>query len=559
MYFTKKDFLSLSTDAIIDSLKKEIDGVENNEVLSWETTISILKDNLKSINNECIVILELKLPFSLQRIDVAIAYHTKQTLVFDIIEFKQWDNSNVLGVPSFDRYSIYFNSVDSIRLNPIFQLNSYAYTLLSSYKEFHDGNSKIQQILMMPNYDSTKNNYIVANKNVSFYDKNSYSQYFLNLNLNVEACNYELLLNECKSLTYLTLPSNIFDWIEMEKIKLKNDELIVYKKTLDAFNEGKDIIISGSAGSGKTILGLNIANKLLDSGINVIYASANEIKSTFIKQSDQYSKYNSIFRVFGNAISNIQNNVVIIIDEAHRMQIEQINKIFAQKSYKKFTIIWLIDDAQSYRPLEDVSKNDILQNYNKTDIKDLCLENSQFRCNGDTTYIDSCKKMLNNDNVFINGKVKIVDSLREGIDWYKNLPTDSKGIIASDCWPGGIINIEGFQLTTIKDFGSWMTESSSDHPVSVYKAQGMQKDHILFIWGNEFVYRANSGWIIQKSEVKDRAWIDYFSRNRIDESYVQRKFANLYYVLLTRFQIDMRIYCTDAETREYLKKHFICN
>ena len=60
--------------------------LNDNEISSWVNTIEIFKDNLISIDNEFIVILEFKLPFSLQRIDVSIVYFSQGSIVFDIID-----------------------------------------------------------------------------------------------------------------------------------------------------------------------------------------------------------------------------------------------------------------------------------------------------------------------------------------------------------------------------------------------------------------------------------------------------------------------------------------
>lgn len=561
MLFTKADFLSKNTNDITQALLSENKDASEQEAESWINTISVLKAGLLEIQKPLVVALEFKLPFSLRRIDATIIYSTNNKICFDVIEFKQWENIDVVGVPQNDEFSIYFRSFADIRLNPIIQLNSYVYTLKSSYKEFHDELFALRPILVMNNYDLAQDIYLreVPQGGIVAFDKTNIESYFSSLNSVIDLYGDEAsLINAATTLTYLSLPNNVFDWIESERIKLKHDELIVYRKTIKSLQKGLDIVISGSAGSGKTILGLNLAKKLLDSNINVIYASANEIKSTFEKQSKNYLSYNSIFRVFRNAISNIENNVVLIVDEAHRMQADQLSKVFFQKTIKRFTVIWLIDSTQGYRPLEDVTDIDIMNNYSKDQIRHYVLRDSQFRCAGNVKYIEFCRQMFNTDGKtkFHFENIEVVNSFQEGITWYNSLDDSDKGIVASDCWAGGKIDIEGYRLTTIQDFGVWMCEQPSSNPVSVYKAQGMQKNYILFIWGNEFIYRKDYGWKVQKNCVKDRAWVDYFKSGQVDESYVQRKFANLYYVLLTRFNIRMKIYCVDKETNEYLKLIF---
>ena len=568
MILTKNNFLSREKRELIESLKSEQFESEQNEILSWGTTIDFAKSFLAQLRSDCIVGMEINMPFSASRMDMVLFFKTQDKYEMLILEFKQWENSNIVGVEKkTNPVNVFLDTKDSKRLHPSIQLLSYQYTLFHSYKDFKDGDISISLGVVLPNYNLLKDSYLTKGvfeekaKKVLWFDSNNISELIKYVNSRIVNVDVSILKDKLDCLTYIDDNQSIIESIFSSKtFHLKNDEIYISSQAIEDLNNGKHVIITGPAGSGKTAVGLYIARALINSGHKVAYASANEIKNCFEKESDKIQRCTGMFKLFGNCVANVIPDSFVIFDESHRMQKKQVYQVFNQLKYKKFQTLWLIDNGQSFRKGEDTSLQyvfDLMSNY---DLGVYKLGNSQFRCGGDPFYSLHCQNMLDGKTTSrIISFVKVCDNIDESMKWYKLLK-GNKGIVASDSWKAGNIDIGRYHLQTIKDFGVWSSSEVDLEVASGYKAQGSQKDYILFLWGNEFVYRKDKGWILNPENIKDSAWkydaLNYRTLSPQEKKEMLRKFKCLYYVLLTRFNKEMVIHCIDKETSEHLKNFF---
>lgn len=568
MVLSRDEFLAKSKQELLDLLKYQQQDSETNEIISWEATIDFAKTVLSKINSNCLIGMEYNMPFSASRIDMFLFYKTESGYEMYILELKQWENKNVIGVEKKSSpVNVVLDTKDPRRLHPAIQLLSYEYTLHHSYKEFLDGSISISLAAVLLNYNLSKDIYLTKgvfeekSKKIFWFDSSNISNLVSAVNSKIKDCHSTSLLNSVNSFTYIDDNHSIIESIFLHKtFHLKNDEIHISSQAIEDLKNGKHVIITGPAGCGKTAVGLYIARTLINSGLNVAYASANEIKNCFEKETNKIHRCMGMFKLFANCVSYVIPNSLVIFDESHRMQKRQVYQVFRQLKYKKFQTLWLIDNGQSFRKGEDTTLQyvfDLISNY---DVSVYQLGDSQFRCGGDPFYTLHCQRMLDNKSSSRNiSFVKVCDSVEESMKWYKSIK-GNKGIVASDSWKAGNIDIGSVHLKTIKDFGVWSSSDVELEVASGYKAQGSQKDYILFLWGNEFVYRKNKGWILNPENIKDSAWkydaANYSGLSQQEKNEMLKKFKCLYYILLTRFNKEMLIHCIDKETSKYLKNFF---
>ncbi len=564
MLFTKEEFKNNSVELIVSELKKEIPIFEESEYLSWVSTISSLKELVKDISLNYVVILEQKLPFSLKRIDAAICYNNNDSYHLDILEFKQWGNDNIVKT---ENNNVYLNFDKEPREHPFYQVNQYYDMLEYSFGNFDKIFSSNRLFVVLPNYILEKDNFLLSvnieglsvEPIIISQEKFEYEAPFnvvMNEHIPTRSNPFDLLIYQNDS----DLIDRIFNF---KDFKLYGGENEIVKLATKSINNNVDVIIKGYAGSGKTAIGLYLLNRLLhneNSSWNYIYASASEIKAYFSSKFKDGKE--SLFKVFGHAISNVQNNTVLLLDEAHRMYNNQVDELIRTKKNKNLRIIWMMDDYQSFSINEDNTTVTLKQKYNdkEIDINEFEIQDTQFRYSDRRDYIPTILKMLEGVQFKnTNKNIIISDSIKESMDWYEKASL-TKGIIASDSWTAGRIIIDEFIIDSIKQFGLWSKLDNASNPASAYKCQGNSKDNILFIWGEEYVYRNDKGWIIQPQFVKEKKWSYYLNNfnklNNNEKKYIHEKFRNLYYVLMSRYNISMNVFCVDIETREYLKKIF---
>ncbi len=559
----KHEFRNLPKDEIILKLKNVLPQSSSSEIESWSDTVDGLRRITSKITCDFIVVLEYGLPFSAKRIDALVIYNTDNGPHMDIFEFKQWSNQNVQGM---DGFYIQLDFDKESRIHPFYQVNQYLDMLRYSFHNFDEIFYSTSIIVFMPNYDFKKDILLTnigkeyVKENPIIIDKNNESLYQLLLK---DDLSHKSIDNPLQNLIFSNDPELINRIFKYNNFQLYGGEEDVAISVIDKINNGSDVIINGYAGSGKTAIGLYILNRALnklESQWNYIYASANEIRSYFISKFSDGRQ--NLFKVFGQVINNIQDKTIILLDEAHRMYTDQVDKLLFKVRNKDIRIIWMMDNYQSFSINEDNYTHTLIEKYKQQSRKvtKFSLDDTQFRYGDKKNYIPTVLSMFTRQPINNNfSNIIISNSIDESLNWYKSAGL-KKGIIASDSWTGGRIYIDGKNFNSIKEFGIWSNLDEANNPASAYKCQGNSKENILFLWGEEFVYRNKKGWTIQPAFVKEKKWDSYTNRfDRLtskEHDYIMQKFCNLYYVLMTRFNETMNIYCVDVETRAFLKTIF---
>lgn len=551
MKLNRNKLVELSTEEFVEKLKKENNESSVGEMESWCSTKELITKLVKS--QDCIISFEHKLPYSLERIDCCIQKGNKLL----VIEIKQWSNDNNIEQINGNHDYILFEGKE--RRNPYSQVCQYCSSFFYNYKEFSTNILQLIPIVIMPNY-ILKNSILEAStsdimlKKVLTFDSTNLfdiTDFIDNIDGNTIDLIDKLEFNNFQNIVQILNSGNT--------INLINDEIPVYNDIKRSIISKNDIVITGDAGSGKTVLALKILKLLIENGYknSIIYAGSNELVSYFEKNINENYIQKTIFKKYFQAINNVQNNSIIVFDESQRMRKQQVDQIFDIKKSKNIRIIWFIDDSQSIEVEEDNKLQYIIGKYEDI-IENVSIKklHNQFRCNGDIKYIESIKALLHNKlNDKIKKNISVHNNIHTALEEYNSSIYETKGIIASDSWKAGNIHIDDISFNTIKDFGVWQNKEE-EKVASVYKAMGGEKNLILFLWGKDFIYR-NGKWVIQKEFITNRRWKTYLNDTSDEkQQYLLDKIKAIYYVLLTRFKDKMIIYIEDDTTYEFIKDVF---
>ena len=94
------------------------------------------------------------------------------------------------------------------------------------------------------------------------------------------------------------------------------------------------------------------------------------------------------------------------------------------------------------------------------------------------------------------------------------------------------------------------TDAGLDEVGCIYSVQGFEFDYVGVIWGDDLVWRAESGWVGQPN----RSYDSVVKRAATDNPQkFTRLLSHTYKVLLSRGMVGMRVVCLDDETKAHLE------
>jgi uncharacterized protein len=196
-------------------------------------------------------------------------------------------------------------------------------------------------------------------------------------------------------------------YILLDEQKVIHEKLfkLANKATNNMDNDKHVIIVEGGAGTGKSLIAINLLSKLLDRGKTSFYVS----KSSYLRESyfkslikGQYDKefLKTLFKSSGDFINSLSNELnVLIVDESHRLtaRTKRSYLYYGENQVKEIinaakVSIFFIDEKQQI-DIKDIGTIEEIKKwakfYNaKIHHDDSFKLKSQFRCKGSNEYID---------------------------------------------------------------------------------------------------------------------------------------------------------------------------
>ena len=596
----------INAGQIVVQIQKALNrDFSDSEKKSFRVSLSSIKNALSnvSIPGKAHVGLELNVPLTNKRIDFIIAgeddNHQKNVV---IVELKQWDK-----VKHTDMSDIVLLGQEE-RVHPSWQAFSYG-TTIANFNEYVENNPVyIYSCSFLHDYlteyaDEIKNDVyseglakspaFISDEWIKFAEFiGSKIKKETDVNLLYEISNGRIkpskFLVDC--LTDSLTGNNQIELIDQQRIAFSNIKKEI--KTGLATNTRKVIIVKGGAGTGKSLIALNLLGELHKEGKTAFYVA----KSSYIKESyykmltrdiPDYKILRTLFRGSGDFHKenfNMDKQFdCLIVDEAHRLtektkvsfmyygqnQIQEI--IHASK-----VSVFFIDETQQvdikdFGTIENIKAAAYAEKAEIVEDEKYVLK-SQFRCNGSDEYVNWVESVLYDKpsesmTQIMDYEIKIFDSVLEMFDAIKQKNEECDNpcrMISGDVFPWISmndkskidINIDNFHAQWNKSKSFAVDPKSIDEVGCIHTAQGMEFEYVGLIIGDDLLYR--NGHIVT-DYTKHPSGSGEFRRphqkypKTEDKEIIDRIIRNTYKVLFTRGQKGLYLYVMDEELRKHLK------
>lgn len=603
--------LQIISTLIINQLKDKR-GININrnskEAKSYSTLIEVSKifDGCIDKENQYIL-LEYVIRDSNKRIDLIILGSDKINKNLAILELKGWSKVNLYKETNLLDPNVSYGPCN----HPGYEALDYYTILVNCYDNINHFN--LIPIAYLPNYNYQKDNVLknkifsnilekcyVYCKNDSYELKNIINSKF-NSRIEIEDLNKLENLEYKPSLKFLEHIKN-----EWSSIRLIGSQNIAYERFWDIYKENNEktlYIISGGAGSGKTVIAFKIMMKLrLLSHQSYLMIPGPEFRSAIVNNFGD-----KIAASFIKGANSSLKGDFVIVDEAHKATGKDNAHTFYKKIFNNISkgIIALIDDNQVINK-KGITKDELIglalnNGVKKENIVILNLT-EQFRNAGDVSYTNWLKRLIfkedNNQEIFINDffDFRILDhhdfneiyekmydkyNVRMVSFWTNTWNTNKLEPTVFIGDRGYIWNPNWHWLSKFKSNGNkptkeiiklcetlnFNTDKKGKEFIGYFNTvQGTEFDYIfvhipkLFFLNDKNEIDVNLSKLCL-SEMSTQIW----STSRIKDNYEKRKkeklnklyFLNRLFINLTRGTVGAYVYFEDKKLEEYFKSKYI--
>lgn len=609
---TKKSFCDdVNKGNIADVINNSfsIHGIKHDnerEYLSWKNSLVYMANiiNCDLFADNIQIAIEYQIPQTSKRVDFIIAGENelgKQNVV--IIELKQWTKAK-----RTQRHYVvkaYTGGKERDVVHPSYQAYSYAKTIENYNTVVSDKEICIFPCAYLHNYEDQYIDEIVCDHYADVL--RSSPAYFKK--------DEKDLRDFIKR--YVTRPSatNIMYEIDNGKIKptkavqdalgsmlngneeffLIDEQRVVYETVYRlvhrALEQGKKytVIIEGGAGTGKSVVAIQLLASMIKAGYNAQYVTKNaaprNVYYELLSKGDFRKAYiYNLFKSSGGYINSKPNEIdLIVVDESHRLveksgyygnngenQIKEI--INAAK-----VSVFFIDESQivTAKDIGRISEIKKWANYCNSFVfhNESTKLVSQFRCNGSDGYILLLDSLL---QINTNGNSKLIDmdydfrvfddlcEMREALR-IKNYNNKAR-LVAGYCYQWLTrnnplsntydINIGDFHAKwNYNNTKTWAIDPNSfDQVGCIHTSQGLEFDYVGVIVGKDLF--CNNGQVLTNVKAHPRSDISFLdvNNNICDLGLADKIIRNTYKTLMTRGQKGCYVYCEDICLRDYFKE-----
>lgn len=626
-HFSKRQL----TDKMCDAQKlQEGSGASPSEKRSWENSLYTF---IKLLQMEGLGHLYIVAEYSLignDRIDAVLVGKSKYgegKPLATIIELKQWSRlgDNNLSKKAFVKVKLY-NEVYEYRLHPIQQTINYQRNIKGHHSEVHNNKILVNSIQYLHNYNIEEKYKFFEDEYEQYKGKESslfvYGDKEKNRLVRFLHDSYLEDANHEDSFDLFLKGQYVFGQSGFEGIKNilegklfasmiddQNEISIEIFKLLKKFSKKPEdtcIIVSGSAGTGKTYIGMNAIRSALHleqyfNTENVIFTlSRNKtLKDIIDTESGRDKSWPYLYKIKPD-----DKYKLIVVDEAHRIEYveKNINEIFQSEEPK--IVIFLQDDRQRVNLSEKGTCKEISSCLNRKGIPNFTFElNSQKRSGNQGNYVNEIQQLLYGTEYELNkGNSEFeVNTSLSLLEIDKKLRLKDSGLTskwyAPFNWEWGTENLKN--ITSLKAFDNikfdisiqdngfefnkyWNPKNNQydwykgksriirsidgsreleiaaiDQVGCVHTAQGLDYDYVGFIWFKDLYWdQDKSEWAFRLDVSEDRRFKNsansYIrSNNNSKESInnVLEIILNQYYILLTRARKGIYIWFHDEITK----------
>ena len=578
----------------------------DNEFLSWKNSLSFMRTLMDTpmIPDDAGVALEYNIPVTNNRIDfivTGLSPDGKSQVI--IIELKQWSSVQKTDMDGIviTRYE------DGLKetTHPSYQATCYA-SLLYDYKEavqkrevtlhpcayLHNcaDDSVVKDAFYAP-YTSKAPVFCESDQEklrefICTYIRKGDQQKGLFV---IEDSQIRPSQNLVDSITKMMNHQRVFNMIDTQKV--------AYQKILSAFDKYKRtgkkqvVIIEGGPGTGKSVIAVNLLQKVIREGRMAAYVTKNAAPRNvfYRKLVDGGMGATNVHALFKSSIvfCDLPSDQfdMLIVDEAHRLN-EKSGRFSRGENQVKEIIncskvaAFFIDEAQRVDIKDIGSKAEIRKwaNFYGCEIDDSITLTAQFRCCGSDEYlqwVDQLLEIHQTRQVYLSKEsydLKICETPNELLREIKqkNRNNNKSRCVAGYCWewisrtdPSKmdiVIPEHKFRAQwNLSNDDTWSISTGSVSQIGcIHTCQGLEFDYVGVIIGPDIIYR--DGHILvdpSKRSPDDYTIRGYKTMMKSDlegtKNLIRQIIKNTYRTLMTRGMKGCYLYVTDKGLREYIR------
>ncbi|PGY11970.1 DNA/RNA helicase domain-containing protein [Bacillus cereus] len=623
-----QEILELYKDGI-KAAGMKLKDFDQREVQSWKKSVPDLIYLLEQAGlGELTILLEYELPSTGLRVDaVLLGLDSQGRLISLLLELKQWgailpDDVGPCAVQLVD------DPNEIIRQHPAAQLSTYE-TVIKCY---HSGMAQqgfiVKQASYLPNFvdkeelfsgrfELYRSKYEPCcfihgedSKFVEFLQRifqpvrvGTKVQVFVDGQYSMNDVGLQAITKVLKGERFVALLD------EQRKMAIRVQQEISKFKKLNQPEERLVICLTGTVGTGKTVLGLDLLRyfvKTYGSGHAHFTAIPQTLRLILNGEFSAAGGDPDLKMYFGSTYSVLKNKVhgdLIIVDELHRLT--EIDTHLPRLINQFKIVVLLQDDWQRIKLSEQGTMKNIRRVLGKLSINPIELTlTTQQRARHSGTLLEQVLAFLGNKKAIEDQNIQTYDLRLYSrlADLEAALHTRAREgkrvrFVAPFCWDW----LSGNEAITIQDGPNlfqkawnphkekqfnWYKQydvSAVDEVGCIYTVQGLEFEYTGLIFWDDLVYNpAESRWEVKPSTYCDKNLIDeivtYYGFKRtpnrtvwhdnrqytLDEviakfdtyQITRILFRNIYYVLMTRGMEGMYVWFKDDGTRQHFLNHF---
>lgn len=605
---TKKDFMFYVEKEVISNkvyyAYKQVMGKKSklSQIKSWANSLPFMAEILEDLPDDVGIAMEYGIPLTSKRVDLMISgYDMMRKPVVMVVELKQWEYAST--VPNLDAIvKTFIGDREICSLHPAYQVLGYKELMENYNVNINEKKIRVIPVVYLHNYDLREDDDLFDNKYRPYYKKVAMfgrrdTEDFKALVTNTIAYGDSLevmkLIEESEikpTKKLLDVMHNMLgskkEFTLLDEQKEIAEEITRLARLCFTENKKKVVIINGDPGTGKSVLAINALSELLSKGLMGAYVSKNmaprHVYKNKLIQGNEEVSVNELFKGSGFFFrDNDDKYDFLLVDEAHRLQEKSgLHNNVGENQIKEIInaaklSVFFVDEKQIIT-LNDIGRVANIKNWAKeykAEVYRYSL-NSQFRCNGNDSYLDFVDKILYNKRGTFNFSFdfRVMDSPQELRDLIERKNTcNNARIVAGFCWnrKGSEADNQNYHDIVIGDFAmSWnlkhgepfaIRESAINEIGCVHNVQGLEFDYIGVIIGPDLKYR--DGRVITdftERSFNEKSLYGIYVKIKKDKEYYEeladKIIRNTYRVLLTRGIRGCYVYACDKELQRHLVK-----
>lgn len=613
---TKRQFVNdVKNSEIADKIlacvrEKGLNAGATKEYISWENSMQFMRNIVddKDIDDEVKVAIEYNIPLTSKRVDFIIYgsdANNNDNVV--IVELKQWQEAEIVANDMPYCVRTYVGTANNIVCHPSYQAYSYARFLRNYSQTIADNNIGIIPCAYLHNYKPEKRHVLDSpiyrewTTAAPFFIKNQVSDFslFVKKYVSRKSSNGDILyfIDNGRIKPTKALQDTLVSMVKGNKeFILIDEQAVIYDMCLKTMaqckKDGKKrtIVIEGGAGTGKSVLAINLLMNFISQQLNASYVTKNSApREAFLQilthsDAKKIVDIKALFRSPFN-LSKVPSNLYdcLIVDEAHRLVKKMYGDWSGENQVKEcintsLLTIFMLDEDQAITTKDIGSVSEIKEWCEKLGSSLILREEtklkSQFRCNGSDAYIQFLDNLLQRtdevipvDLTELNYDFKVFDTpegMREAL-YEKNKINNKSRMVAGYCYDWNVKNHRGlWDIELGPNFKAkwnlegdkiWAINPKSFEEVGcIHTAQGLEFDYVGVIIGRDLTYNVETNKVETHQDAISTDDKSSGIRSLKNPREARRLILNTYKTLMNRGQKGCYVYCEDEPLREYFKK-----